>query len=251
MSPHVHIIDTAFTIPQLSRTRRIWIYLPADYESTTRQYPVLYMQDGQNLFDAATAAYGEWGIDEILDGMAGKAVAESIVVGIDNGGDKRINEYNPYNHPEYGQGEGGAYAAFLAETLKPFIDTHFRTLTDAANNGVAGSSMGGLISFYTWLKYPDVFNKIGLFSPSFWIAPQLKETVHLSEAHRKAYIYFIAGDTESETMVSDMEDIYTLLQSQGMDSKHMQLKVVPGGKHSESYWHKEFPQVYSWLYADQ
>lgn len=248
MSPNVHIIDTAFRIPQLNRTRRIWIYLPPDYTTSTKKYPVLYMQDGQNLFDAATSAYGEWGIDEILDSLAQKGVPGVIVVGIDNGEDKRLNEYNPYDNPKYGPGEGKAYAAFMVKTLKPFIDTHFRTLSDAANTGVAGSSMGGLISFYAWLEYPGVFGKAGIFSPSFWIAPQIKKDIHLTAAQRNGRIYFIAGNAESQTMDADMENIYQDLLQQGMPQNNLKLVVVPGGKHSESYWHQEFGQVYLWLF---
>lgn len=248
MSANVHIIDTAFLIPQLNRTRRIWIYLPPDYTSTTKRYPVLYMQDGQNLFDAATSAYGEWGIDEILDSLIQQGGPGVIIVGIDHGGDKRLNEYNPYDNDKYGKGEGKAYAAFLVNTLKPFIDKHFRTLTDAPNTGIAGSSMGGLISFYTWLKYPGIFGKAGIFSPSFWIAPQIKNDIHLKENQLKDYVYFIAGDSESTNMVSDMQSIFNDMIQQGFPKDHMEIKVIPGGTHSESYWHREFGQVYLWLF---
>lgn len=249
MSPHVTIIDTDFAIPQLHRTRRIWAYLPPGYKTSGKRYPVLYMQDGQNLFDAATSAYGEWGVDETLDSLSQKGYPNIIVIGIDNGGDHRINEYDPYNNQKYGKGEGKEYATFLANTLKPFIDKHFRTLPGPENTGIAGSSMGGLISFYTWLKYPDVFGKASIFSPSFWIAPEIKNDIHLNDLQKAEKVFFIAGDAESQTMVSDMKDIYNNLLHQGMPSPNIQLKVVPGAQHSETYWHKEFPYAYVWLFA--
>src|SRR5688572_5693584 len=140
-SPNVRIIDTAFFIPQLNRTRRIWIYLPEDYATGTKRYPVLYMHDGQNLFNEATAFAGEWGVDETLD----TARKKCIVIGIDNGGLKRMNEYNPYDNDRFGKGEGKQYIDFIAKTLKPYIDKKYRTLKDKKNTIIAGSSMGGLI----------------------------------------------------------------------------------------------------------
>lgn len=248
MSPNVTIISTDFAIPQLHRTRRIWAYLPPDYKTSTKRYSVLYMQDGQNLFDAATSAYGEWGVDEILDSLYQRGAQDVIVIGIDNGEDKRINEYNPYNNDKYGKGEGKKYVKFLVNTLKPFIDTHFRTIPDAAHTGIAGSSMGGLISFYAWLKYPNIFGKAGIFSPSFWIAPQINKEIHLTNQHKQGKIFFIAGEAESTTMISDMKSIYDELLQQGMPASRMQIKAVPGAQHNEVYWHEEFPGVFLWLF---
>ena len=169
-SAQVIIIDTAFPIPQLCRTRRIWVYLPKDYSISRKSYPVLYMHDGQNLFENATSYAGEWGIDETMDAFKNAC----IVVGIDNGGVLRMNEYNP-NTSQFGKGEGRSYLAFIVENLKPFIDKTYRTLADSRHTYMAGSSMGGLISFYAGLYYPHVFGALGIFSPSFWIVPDIRE----------------------------------------------------------------------------
>jgi alpha-glucosidase len=149
---NVHIIDTAFRIDQLNRKRRIWIYLPDGYSSTRTRYPVLYMHDGQNVFDIISSYAGEWGVDECIDTMMRKC----IVVGIDHGGDKRLNEYCPYDFTLQGfggsnsvnKGEGDQYVDFLVRTLKPYIDKQYRTLKNKNNTFIAGSSMGGLISMY-------------------------------------------------------------------------------------------------------
>jgi hypothetical protein len=123
---NVHIVDTAFYIPQLNRYRRIWIYLPASYSASRKKYPVLYMHDGQNVFDNATSGFGEWGVDEALDSLGPKN-RELIVVAIDHGGAKRLNEYAPYDMEKYGKGEGDAYADFLVKTLRPYINKRYRT----------------------------------------------------------------------------------------------------------------------------
>ena len=164
----VQVLDTAFAMPQLGRTRRIWIYLPPDYATSGKRYPVLYMHDGQNLFDAATSYAGEWGIDESLDSLAARGDRGVIVVGIDNGSEQRMNEYSPWRHPQSGGGEGDRYVQFLVQTLKPFIDRRFRTLPDREHTGVMGSSMGGLISLAAAFRHPEVFGRVGVFSPSLW-----------------------------------------------------------------------------------
>ena len=124
---NVHLISDSFLIPQLGRTRKIWIYLPPDYESGKKKYPVIYMQDGQNLFDNSTSFSGEWEIDETLNQLFSEGDYGAIVVGVDNGGSHRIDEYTPWKNSQYGGGEGDLYSDFLAKTLKPFIDKHYRT----------------------------------------------------------------------------------------------------------------------------
>ncbi len=171
-SQNVRIIDTAFFMPQLNRTRRIWIYLPTDYNQSNKKYGVLYMHDGQNLFDDATSYSGEWGVDEYLDSIFLKGKTQVIVVGIDNGLSKRMSEYNPWEFQNFGKGEGDLYIDFLVQTLKPFIDKNYRTFTGKKNTYIAGSSMGGLISLVAVLKYPAVFGGAGIFSLHFGLHPE-------------------------------------------------------------------------------
>lgn len=238
---NVFILDTAFHIPQLNRKRRVWICLPENYALSKKNYPVLYMQDGQNLFDALTAAYGEWGVDEMLDSIPDRK--QWIVVGIDHGNDKRLTEYNPFDS-KYGKGEGDAYADFLAQTLKPYIDTHFRTKKDAANTAVAGSSMGGLLSFYTAYKYPEVFAKAGVLSPSFWLVPQLYTAVEAKPSVKGSF-YFVCGDKESNEMVSDMQRMQNLFLQKG--NSKLKLTVIKNGRHNEAFWRAQMPEFLRWL----
>ncbi|MBK8427854.1 MAG: hypothetical protein IPL27_18645 [Lewinellaceae bacterium] len=162
---NVQIMDNDFYIPQLNRNRRIWLYLPPDYATTTKSYPVLYMQDAQNLFDAETSFSGEWEVDESLNELHQQGDYGCIVVGIDNGGVDRLNEYSPWINAQYGGGQGDEYIEFLVSTLKPYIDANYRTLPGRNTTGIMGSSMGGLISMYGFSERQDIFPKAGIFPP--------------------------------------------------------------------------------------
>lgn len=153
-------------MPQLDRNRKIWLYLPPDYSTSTKNYPVLYMQDGQNLFDNATSFAGEWQVDETLNSLFAGGDYGAIVVGIENGGGERLNEYSPWNNPSYGGGLGDQYVAFLANTLKPYIDANYRTRPEPQFNALIGSSMGALISTYGATEFPNIFRKVGSLSPA-------------------------------------------------------------------------------------
>jgi predicted alpha/beta superfamily hydrolase len=245
-SKNVHVVDTAFSIPQLDRKRRVWVYLPPDYETSGKKYPVIYMHDGQNLFDSYTAGYGEWGLDEVMDSLATQHKPMAIIVGIDHGNEYRLTEYNPYTNDRFGKGRGADYIDFLAKTLKPYIDQKYRTKRSSQNTGIAGSSMGGLISMYAIAKYPGVFGKAGIFSPAFWIAPEIYGYVS-QQKFKKQTVYFVAGDLESTEMVPDMKKMYNQLLLQGIKKNRVHLKTAPDGKHSEWFWHREFPEFYNWI----
>ena len=243
-SSNVKVMDTTFFIPQLYRTRRIWIYLPPGYATGKKKYPVLYMHDGQNIFDDYTSGYGEWGVDECLDSMINKGKPATIVVSIDNG-PKRVNEYNPYDNTEYGQGEGEEYVSFLVETLKPYVDKHFRTLPSKENTFIAGSSLGALISYYAMLRYPDVFGKGGFFSPAFWISPQINQLTDSVGSKITGQFFFYAGGSESETMIPYMQAIADKL---GENSNALIYEITdPAGKHNEQTWRKWFGEFYLWI----
>jgi len=241
---NVHIIDTAFLIPQLNRTRRVWIYLPPGYSHSQKKYPVLYMHDGQNVFDDLTSFAGEWGVDEILDSISSRK-KEMIVVAIDHGGQKRINEYCPYDMEKFGKGEGGQYVDFLVKTLKPFIDKNYRTEKGRENTFVAGSSMGGLISMYALLKYPKVFGGAGVFSPAFWVGPRIFDDIKTRGKLVNSRIYFYCGGQEGESMEPDMTRAFEEMRK--VSKSKMECVVRPDGKHTEWVWREEFPLFYLWI----
>ena len=246
-SNQVHLLDTAFYIPQLNRTRRIWIYLPEDYSKNKKKYPVMYMHDGQNLFDTYTSGFGEWGVDECLDSLIKAGKQACIVVGIDNG-PKRFNEYNAYDFQQFGKGEGDQYIEFLTQTLKPFIDGKYRTLSSRENTIIAGSSMGGLISYYAMLKQAAVFGKGGIFSPAFWTAPAIKSLTDSFAGKISGKFFFYMGGMEGGSYIKDMQDVQEVL---GEKSASMIYSVIDAeSSHNEKAWRKWFAEFYKWIMAD-
>ena len=254
----VHVLATGFVMPQLGRQRRVWVYLPADYaQKPTQRFSVLYMHDGQNVFDAATSFGGEWGVDESLDKLraAGQDATGTIVVAVDNGDEFRSDEYIPWRsaalkdqrHPG---GQGGPYVDFLAQTLKPYVDAHYRTRPDAAHTGIAGSSLGGLISVYAALKYPKVFGQVGVFSPAFWVCNDSLRT--FAKTHRAAptaRFYFVCGPKESETMLPLMTAWRNELRAEGVPEANLSFHAPVDGQHREWFWQREFPAAYKFLFS--
>ena len=229
---------------QLHSTKKIWLYLPKNYATSTKKYPVIYMHDAQNLFDAKTSFAGEWNIDEKLDSLN----AQVIVVGIETT-DKRMEELTPYKNAKYGGGNADAYLEFIVKTLKPEIDSKYRTKPTAKNTLIMGSSLGGLTSFYAVLKYPEVFGKAGVFSPAFWF--NRKELVDLltNTKKLKAKIYFLCGDNEGDAdVIPDLNQIEYLVNTKRCECKMLNKKVIiKGGQHNEKLWRDGFVKAYLWL----
>ncbi len=247
---NVKILSENFNIPQLKTTRKIWIYLPPDYETSQKKYPVIYMHDGQNLFDDFTSFSGEWSVDETLNEIFKETRQSAIVIGIDNGGDKRLAEYSPWNNEKYKtKGEGDLYIEFLAKTLKPYIDKTYRTQKQSSKTIILGSSMGGLISLYGSVKYPNVFGKAGIFSPAFWFVSQdLDKYLNINKSNLKnSKFYFVAGKNEDETMVPEIEVVDSILLKKSVPKKNIIVKIDEDGTHSESYWRRELKNALLWL----
>ena len=247
---NVKILSENFNIPQLKTTRKIWIYLPPDYETSKKKYPVIYMHDGQNLFDEFSSFSGEWSVDETLNELYKETGTSAIVIGIDNGGDKRLAEYSPWNNEKYKTiGEGDLYVEFLAKTLKPFIDKTYRTEKQASKTLIIGSSMGGLISLYASAKHPTVFGKAGIFSPAFWfVSKDLNKYLNLNKNNIKnSKFYFVAGKNEDETMAPEIENIEKLLLKKSVPEKNIVVKIDEDGTHTESYWKRELKASLIWL----
>jgi predicted alpha/beta superfamily hydrolase len=249
---NVQILSPSFFIPQLNRNRRIWLYLPPDYHTTTKTYPVLYMKDGQNLFDNATSFAGEWQIDETLNNLHALGDFGAIVVGIDNGGVHRLDEYSPWVNAQYGGGEGAAYMNFIAQTLKPYIDLNFRTRPQAEYNALIGSSMGALIATYGAIEHGSVFKKVGSFSPAYWFSlsdlnTYVNATSTVLTNHR---MYFVAGQNESTTMVTNLNTVRNNLIAKGLPNTEAFTKIDSYGTHTENYWKGEFAAAYQWLFLN-
>ncbi len=246
-SGNVKVIPN-FYIPQLHTHRRVWIYLPPDYEESEQHYPVLYMFDGQNLFDAHTSYSGEWGVDKTLDELYEHGMhSGAIVVGIDNGREKRMQEYVPSK-------KGRFYASFIVNNLKPFIDDNFRTLPSREHTGIAGSSLGGLMALYMARKYSCIFSKIGAFSPA--MAFGTKNFNHMKK-REDMKIYFDVGTAEALPYQSAKEyadevwNIYYKFICAGFSHDELLLYLDRNAGHNEPAWRKRFTDAFLWLFEEE
>ena len=228
---------------QLDTTKTIWVYLPVSYKTDSITYPVIYMFDAQNLFDRQSSFAGEWGIDEYLDSKKTNA----IIVGVEHGNEKRIDELTPFANQKYGGGKADDMLKFVIETLKPEIDRKYRTKTQPLYTTIAGSSLGGLSAFYAALKFPNTFGNAGVFSPSFWINPEIYDEVKNLDVSNKTRFYFTAGTNEGESMVPDLERMLSTLTDNGVSLKKIEIDIVPDGTHNEEFWGSQFPHFMEWL----
>ena len=230
--------------PQLNISKKIWVYLPKSYlEHTGKKFPVIYMHDAQNLFDKKTSYAGEWEVDETLDCLN----AQVIIIGIEHGNEKRIEELTPFKNEKYGGGKADAYLDFIVKTLKPHVDSIYRTKTKAKNTTIFGSSLGGLVSLYAVIKYPKVFGKAGVFSPSFWFSDSIYNLVQKGPKI-KSKVYFLCGDSESENMVKDLNKMEKLLdENRCACLKLTKKEIITGGQHNEKLWREGFEKAYLWI----
>lgn len=247
--------------PQLHNERDILVYLPPSYYTSEKRYPVLYMQDGQNLFDHATSFAGEWGVDEAMEQLAREEGLEGIVVGIPNMGAQRLNEYSPFVDPTLGGGSGNQYVGFMANTLKPLIDHHFRTIPHRRATGVIGSSMGGLISLYAFFRREDVFGFAGVMSPSLWFARGAIYSYVENASYLPGKIYLDAGTrelggsstrlhkrAESRRYYASVRRLKRILVRKGYRPIHDLLHVEERwANHSEEAWSRRLPRALRFL----
>ena len=248
---NVQVLPYQFLIAGLDRQRTIRLYLPANYHHSDKRYPVIYMHDGQNLFDNKTAYAGEWGVDESLNQLAEQQGIEVIVVGIDNGADFRMNELSPWENKRFGEAQGQQYMDFIVEVVKPYIDTNFRSKAGRLHTAIMGSSMGGLISHYAVHAYPEVFSKAGIFSPAYWYSQDVFSFTQLKKAASDARLYVMYGGKEGDGMIADTDKMQRQLKRQGHPWKNVMFKRVPNGEHNEQLWRTEFSEAIQWLFQQE
>jgi predicted alpha/beta superfamily hydrolase len=250
------LVAEAVHSPQLNNDREIVVYLPPSYFTSDRRYPVLYMHDGQNLFDYTASFAGEWGVDETMEALAEEEGLEAIVVGIPNMGVERLNEYSPF-HDHSGGGKGNQYLAFLTHTLKPLIDHYFRTLPARRHTGLMGSSMGGLISLYGYFHREHVFGFAGVMSPALWFghsaifdfvenAPYVPGRIYLDVGTREqggslSALHKLANSRRTYGSVRRMKRV---LVKKGYRLRHQLLYVEEKwAGHGEDAWRRRLPMA--------
>jgi isoamylase len=239
--------------------RDVLVYLPPSYSKIkTTRYPVLYMHDGQNCFDHKTSYAGEWAADEAAEKLSKRGL-ECIIVAVPNAGKARIDEYGPWFEPKINLpgiigGAGGRaaeYIEYLTQVVKPLVDSSFRTLREPEFTGVAGSSMGGIVSLYALLEAPDVFGFAGCFSSAFWVGKLGLQKYIKTHIAPNARIYMDCGtleggqSRESKAYLEDSRKVSGMLISQGCyDLVYLEDE---GGVHAEREWKKRFPAMLEWF----
>lgn len=249
--PKIEVVDEAFFIPELNKNRRVVALLPYNYhKQTEKRYPVLYLHDAQNLFNEKSS-FGNWGIDRKLAVLAEKGMGDIIVIAVDHGGVERVGEFlPPVDNHSLGPSEGRDYVRFIAQTLKQYIDNHFRTIPNRRHTGMGGSSMGGLITIYAGLMYPSVFGRLMIFSPSLWAMRNVLFNSISFFQPNPTKIYAYGGGLEGSNMLPNIEQFHQSLKNQGFDESKVQFKksIDPNGLHSERRWGEEFPKAVEWLF---
>ena len=239
----------------LPTERDITVFLPPGYdESPDERYPVLYLHDGQNLFDPDLAFQkGEhWRVGETATVLiAAGRIRPLVIVGIDNAGPRRLHEYTPTHDRRRGGGEADAYGRLMVEELKPFVDEHYRTLPDATSTGLGGSSLGALVSLYLGLKHPDVFSKVAVMSPSvWWDRRAILRNVRDARPKPRLKIWIDIGTREGRHHVDNAQLLKVGLERQGWtEGDDLHYEEIPGGTHSEAAWAERFGRVLQFLYG--
>jgi predicted alpha/beta superfamily hydrolase len=244
------VIIQDFESKILTNKRTIRVYLPENYFNSSEYYPVIYAQDGQNLFFDPNNKM-KWDLDKNIEKLTKEdKIKDVIVVGIDHMGVQRITEYTPFPFSSYGGGKGKLYGEFLVKEVKPFIEANFRVKTNREDVAVMGSSLGGLISLYIGMWYPEQFGIIGSVSPSYWwgLDKNLAEASNNIESLKTQKIYIDMGYREQSTMFKEKngrgvsnviyttKEMFLLLQKNGMDYPNLLYIEDLAGEHNELIW---------------
>jgi predicted alpha/beta superfamily hydrolase len=243
-------------------TRFLRVWLPPGYDdqqNSSRYYPVLYLNDGQNLFESSTAFGGvEWGADETADRLIRDgAVPPLIIVGLDNMGKDRLREYMPHRsmHPMMLRVLGRYYPDFLIKEVMPFVESAYRVATSPENTGLGGSSLGALIALYTALVRPGVIGRLLLESPSLWASNRqiIKESRSARVWPEKIFLAAgtaEAGDAErSRTVVDDVRELAAIIRRAVLSESRLRVVIKDGAGHSESAWAERFPEALQFLFG--
>lgn len=248
-APHPFLLAKAIEIPGLRRRRRIWAHLPSDYhEQSERRYPVVYLHDAQNIFEGWKAPFGTaWEVHNTMRRLGTEGLEQAILIGIEHGKRRRTGEFQPLTRTGAFAKEGNAYADFIANKLKPFVDKKLRTIPWREHTALVGSSMGGLITLYAGMKHQDVFSRLGVFSPSLWAAPALYPLVGKVGRHYPMKIYLTVGQREGTGTIRRTEDMFQTLTYAGFPQRELYLGIRDGGRHEEAFWQREFETCYRWF----
>ena len=247
-SPNVTVHKDMVTIKGLNSKRSLHVYTPPSYQSSNKHYPVVYMFDAHRLFDVKTTSRAEEGLDEFLDAASANGQQELIIVAIEASAN-RNREMNPYDPRNIDKNEADIFMRFMAEELKPMIDQEYRTIPDRKHTSIMGASLGGLMSFYTIMNYPNIFSKAGVLSPSFLHSEKVFDLPD-SLTNSDIQIYMNVGEQEFVGMKTVFHLMEQKLQAKGFTEQQLKTKVVAGGGHEAKVWSDGFSEAYDWFWED-
>lgn len=245
--------------PQLNNQRDILVYLPPSYAISDRRYPVIYMHDGQNVFDAATSYVGEWRVDETLESLYNEGI-EAVVVGIPST-EERVHELAPFAASN-SKGLGDAYLSFIINTVKPLIDAHYRTIATRESTGIMGSSMGGLITLYGFYKHPHIFGFAGVISPAFFFGDGDMYPYVENNTPPSGKIYMDVGTDEGRVMTEHLKENPNFSRDYLESVRRMDKMLIAkgfqpdvnycyiedeGATHNEGEWARRLPNALRFL----
>ncbi len=252
-------------LPTFKGPRKVRIYLPPNYENSNERFPVIYMTDGQNVFDIKTANAGEWKMDELMENFADNgSPLTSIVVAIDHAGDNRRMEYLPFSHEgkiaptidgnNLAKAKGKEFADWLVHELKPNIDQRYRTKPDREHTSLMGSSMGGLIACYTALRHQEVISKAACISSAFLkrlVGSHFIDYIKQTPKRQPMKFHIDMGDNEfdlfGDNILKETQEVYEALLSAGFKKQELRYQIIQGGTHDEPSWRSRTEDILLWL----
>jgi predicted alpha/beta superfamily hydrolase len=259
---HLHTLKSTL----FGNERTVRVLLPEGYGDAAnkdRRYPVLYMLDGQNVFDACLSdvSHHEWGVDETVQQLvAGKKIPAMIVVGVDHAGKDRAREYLPYKdfvgNPDMDEPAGKRFPDFMTREVMPLVDAKYRTLAGPANTGIGGSSYGGVASLYALLAKPNTFGYGLIESPTLWVGmgQLVRDTSPLVAMPKKVFVGFGGKEASdpviSEKLISLIRQVESNFKADGYDASNFRFVLDPDAEHTEAAWEKRLPGALTFLFGD-
>ena len=245
-SPNIQTLKDFVYIKSLDRKRTIWIYLPPGHDRDSIRYPVLYMLDGDNLFNDVVSGGNEWQVDEVIDQAIAKGDRGAIVVAIDDAGENRNTEYKPFDPETQKPSEGSLLLDYISQELKPQIDHKYKTLPEKENTLIAGCSLGGIMALYGLTEYQEVFGSAALFSPSLWVSEYFYELPSHIEDWSNRKVYISVGDSEG-FMDDDALKLHQKFLAAGIPEEQLKISIEKGFGHYHLTWRQGFSKAYPWI----
>lgn len=247
-SPTVTVLRDSLLIGYRNEKRTIHIYVPPEYDQdTTKRFPVMYFMDGESSFNDLENMGPEWQIDEVINAASANGQQTAIVIGI-NQAENRDAEYTPWINEDNPEAHGEAFSEWVATELKTWVDSTYRTKTEAAATSIGGISRSGMMAYYMFMAHPEVFGNAVIQSPSMWVDQDRLMGMELRpEQLTDKKVFVSVGEYEGGIMVPDAEAVYEKFKAAGLDEDHLRFEVIPGEGHWHVTWRKSFALAYPWL----